>query len=91
MEALIGAKNARLTLESGFTAVRNVGAAGYADIALRDAINRNMLPGPRIIASGPALSITGRHCDNNLLPYSYHATADDVADGAACAQIEAVW
>src|SRR6266571_987501 len=38
-EALIGAKNARITLEAGFTTVRNVGAKGYADIALRDAIN----------------------------------------------------
>ena len=38
-EALIGAKNARLTLEAGFTTVRNVGADGYADVALRDAIN----------------------------------------------------
>src|SRR5947208_3886220 len=40
-----------------------------------------MIPGPRMDASGPALSITGGHCDNNLLPYSYHATADGVADG----------
>src|ERR1041385_1207235 len=38
-EALIGAKNARITLEAGFTTVRNVGARGYTDIALRDAIN----------------------------------------------------
>src|SRR5262252_3838359 len=35
-EALIGAKNARLTLEAGFTTVRNVGAKGYSDVALRD-------------------------------------------------------
>jgi imidazolonepropionase-like amidohydrolase len=53
---------------------------------LRDAINQNMVPGPRIIASGPALSITGGHCDNNLLPYSYHATADGVADGIESVQ-----
>jgi imidazolonepropionase-like amidohydrolase len=86
MEALTGAKNAKITLEAGFTTVRNVGAAGYSDIALRDAINQNMLPGPRIIASGPALSITGGHCDNNLLPYSYHATADGVADGVESVQ-----
>jgi imidazolonepropionase-like amidohydrolase len=86
METLTGAKNARITLEAGFTTVRNVGAAGYSDIALRDAINQNMLPGPRIIASGPALSITGGHCDNNLLPYSYHATADGVADGVESVQ-----
>src|SRR5262245_9314351 len=49
--ALTGAKNARLTLEAGFTTVRNVGASGYADIALRDAINAGDVPGPRIVAS----------------------------------------
>jgi imidazolonepropionase-like amidohydrolase len=80
-EALIGAKNARITLEAGFTTVRNVGARGYTDVALRDAINEGMIPGPRIQASGPALSITGGHCDNNLLPYEYHATSDGAADG----------
>src|SRR5215472_7290119 len=80
-EALIGAKNARLTLEAGFTTVRNVGASGYADIALRDAVNEGMVPGPRIMASGPALSITGGHCDQNLLPYEWHAKSDGAADG----------
>jgi imidazolonepropionase-like amidohydrolase len=80
-EALIGAKNARITLEAGFTTVRNVGASGYTDIALRDAINEGMVPGPRIMASGPALSITGGHCDQNLLPYEWHAKSDGAADG----------
>ncbi|HET7208103.1 MAG TPA: amidohydrolase family protein [Terriglobales bacterium] len=80
-EALMGAHNARTTLEAGITTVRNVGARGYSDIALRDAINAGDVPGPRIVASGPALSITGGHCDNNLLPYEYHATSDGAADG----------
>jgi imidazolonepropionase-like amidohydrolase len=80
-EALIGAKNARVTLEAGFTTVRNVGAKGYADIALRDAVNEGLVPGPHIIASGPALSITGGHCDENLLPYEWHAKSDGAADG----------
>jgi len=80
-EALIGAKNARITLEAGFTTVRNLGASGYADVALRDAVNEGMVPGPRIIASGPALSITGGHCDQNLLPYEWHAQSDGAADG----------
>src|SRR5262249_50190440 len=80
-EALIGAKNARTTLLAGFTTVRNVAAGGYADIALRDAVNEGMVPGPHIIASGPALSITGGHCDHNLLPYQWHAKADGTADG----------
>jgi len=85
-EALIGAKNARLTLEAGFTTVRNVGARGYSDIALRDAIEAGDVPGPHILASGPALGITGGHCDNNLLPYEYHAAGDGVADGIAAVQ-----
>jgi imidazolonepropionase-like amidohydrolase len=80
-EALIGARNARVTLEAGITTVRNVGASGYTDVALRDAINAGDVPGPRMLVSGPALSITGGHCDNDLLPYEYHATADGVADG----------
>ncbi len=80
-EALIGAKNARVTLLAGFTSVRNVGASAFTDVALRDAVNAGDVPGPRIDASGPALGITGGHCDNNLLPYEYHATEIGVADG----------
>ena len=85
-EALTGAKNARLTLQAGFTTVRNVGASGYTDVALRDAINAGDIPGPRLLVSGPALTITGGHCDNNMLPSEYHATSDGVADGIAAVQ-----
>jgi len=85
-EALIGAKNARLTLLAGFTTVRNVGASNFTDVALRDAVNAGDVPGPRMLVSGPALSITGGHCDNNMLPFEYHATSDGVADGIAAVQ-----
>ncbi len=85
-EALTGAKNARLTLLAGFTTVRNVGASGFSDVALRDAINAGDVPGPRMLVSGPALGITGGHCDNNMLPFEYHATEDGVADGIAAVQ-----
>ncbi|PYX56614.1 MAG: Xaa-Pro dipeptidase [Acidobacteria bacterium] len=85
-EALIGARNARLTLQAGFTTVRNVAASGYSDVALRDAINAGDIPGPRMLVSGPPLSITGGHCDNNLLPYEYHATSDGAADGIEAVQ-----
>jgi imidazolonepropionase-like amidohydrolase len=78
---LTGAKNARITLEAGFTTVRNVGADGYSDVALRDAINAGDVPGPRMLVSGPPLGITGGHCDNNMLPSEYHAIGDGVADG----------
>lgn len=84
--ALIGAHNAKVTLEAGFTTVRNVGAEGYSDVALRDAINDGDVPGPRMLVSGPPLGITGGHCDNDLLPYEYHATADGVADGVEAVQ-----
>jgi len=80
--ALIGAKNARLTLMAGFTAVRNVGAEGYSDVALRDAINDGDVIGPRMQVSGPPLGITGGHCDNSLLPFEYHYSAEGVADGS---------
>jgi imidazolonepropionase-like amidohydrolase len=85
-EALIGAKNARLTLLAGFTTARNVGADGYTDVALRDAINAGDVPGPRLLVSGPPLSITGGHCDNNMLPFEYHAVSDGAADGIAAVQ-----
>src|SRR5215813_8751129 len=79
--ALIGAKNARLTLMAGFTTVRNVGAEGYSDVALRDAINAGDVIGPRMQVSGPPLGITGGHCDNSLLPPEFHYSAEGVADG----------
>jgi len=79
--ALIGAKNARTTLMAGFTSIRDVGAPAYADVALRDAIDEGDVPGPHMIASGPAMGITGGHCDNTLLPYEYHSVAEGVADG----------
>lgn len=85
-EALTGAKNARTTLEAGFTTVRNVGAGGYSDVALRDAINEGDIPGPRLLVSGPPLGITGGHCDNNLLPFEYHVTEAGVADGVEAVQ-----
>ncbi len=85
-EALHGARNARRTLEAGFTTVRNLGAKDYADIALRDAINDGDVIGPRIVASGPAMGITGGHCDENLLPPAFHFFGEGVADGVEAVQ-----
>jgi imidazolonepropionase-like amidohydrolase len=78
---LIGAKNASRTLRAGFTTVRNVGAAGYADVALRDAVREGDIEGPRMLVSGPALSITGGHCDANLLAPEFNFRSAGVADG----------
>jgi imidazolonepropionase-like amidohydrolase len=79
--ALYGAHAARVTLEAGFTTVRNVGASGFGDVALRDAINDGEVPGPRMRVSGYPLGIQGGHCDNNLLPHDFHYVDGGVADG----------
>ena len=62
--ALRGVRHARLTAEAGFTTVRNVGAPGFADIALGDAVERGDIVGPHIIGAGHSLGITGGHCDD---------------------------
>src|SRR5579864_8003454 len=85
-EAINGVVNARTTLMAGFTSVRNVGAGGYVDVNLRDAINAGQIPGPHMLVSGPALGITGGHCDDNLLPFEYHQVGEGVADGVAAVQ-----
>jgi imidazolonepropionase-like amidohydrolase len=90
--AVAGAKNARLTLRAGFTTIRNVGAAGFSDVAVRDGVNAGEIEGPRMLVSGPALGITGGHCDDNLLPAEYHHISEGVADGpwAARAKVREV-
>ncbi len=64
-DALRGARNAKDTLEAGFTTVRNVGASDFSDIALRNMIREGVVPGPRIIAAANSIGITGGHCDTN--------------------------
>ena len=71
-----GVKNAKNTLLAGFTTVRNVGADHFADVALRDAIKNGVIEGPTMLVSGPTLSITGGHGDNNLLPFHNHGSSE---------------
>ncbi len=85
-QAINGVVNARTTLMAGFTSIRNVGAGDYADVDLRDAINAGQVAGPHMLVSGPAMGITGGHCDENLLPIQYHLVGDGVADGIAAVQ-----
>ncbi len=61
--------HARKTLEAGFTTVRDVGSLPFLAVDLRNSINEGLVPGPRIVASGPGISITGGHGDlNNYSP-----------------------
>lgn len=62
--AVIGVKNALIMARGGFTTVRDLGSPGVAAIATRDAIREGDFPGPRILVSGPALSMIGGHGDD---------------------------
>ncbi len=65
MGAILAVGNAQKTLMAGFTAIRNVGAGNFDDLALRKAINEGWVDGPRMLTAGHSLGITGGHCDEN--------------------------
>ncbi len=76
----VGVANARTTLDAGFTTVRNVGTAFYADVGLREAIDEGWIVGPRIMASGYALGATGGHCDETFFPPSMDEKSPALVD-----------
>ena len=81
-EAVISHVYARRTLDAGFTTIRNVGAGEYTDVALKNAINRGEIPGPRMLVSGLAISATGGHGDlNGYSPYLSFNLLSGIADG----------
>jgi imidazolonepropionase-like amidohydrolase len=61
--ALDASVNARVTLMAGFTTVRDVGSKHYLDAGLRNAIERGVVPGPRMLVAVHAIGATGGHCD----------------------------
>ncbi len=62
---VVGAKNARVTALAGFTTVREAGSGRDTAFSLRRGTAEGMVPGPRIVAAGPALAIIGGHGDTN--------------------------
>jgi len=76
----VGVANAKTTLEAGFTTVRNVGTAFYADVGIREAIDEGWIVGPRIMASGYALGATGGHCDETFFPPSMDEKSPALVD-----------
>ncbi|HCK15642.1 TPA: Xaa-Pro dipeptidase, partial [Candidatus Poribacteria bacterium] len=80
LATIYGVKNAKNTLLAGFTTVRDVGAGSFSDVALKEAINKNVVIGPTLLVSGPALGITGGHCDSNLLPHEYDHQLEGVVN-----------
>jgi imidazolonepropionase-like amidohydrolase len=81
-EAVIAHLYAARTLAAGFTTIRNVGADNYIDFSVRNAIDAGKIPGPRMLASGPALSATGGHGDLNRMSPTVHIDGiNGIADG----------
>jgi len=81
-EAVVAHVYARRTLEAGFTTIRNVGADEFVDVALRNAIDRGDVAGPRMQVSTMPLSATGGHGDvNGFSPYLRFEQLSGIANG----------
>ncbi|MGK2910651.1 MAG: amidohydrolase family protein [Sphingobium sp.] len=87
----VGVANARKTLKAGFTTVRNVGADGFQDVGLREAIDGGYISGPRIITAGYAIGATGGHCDQGGLPPSMDRTSPAIVNSPEEARTKVRW
>jgi imidazolonepropionase-like amidohydrolase len=67
-QSLYGAHYAKLTLEAGFTTVRDLGSTEYVALGLRNAITAGMIPGPRVLVANYAIGSTGGHADQHPYP-----------------------
>jgi imidazolonepropionase-like amidohydrolase len=80
--AIMAPSHAKATLEAGFTTIRDVGAPQFVDVALRNAIDRGAIEGPRIRAATLGVSATGGHGDiNGLSPFLSFQAFSSIADG----------
>lgn len=75
--------HARDTIMAGVTTVRDLGTegAGYADVGLRQAINEGIVPGPRMLISGPAMVVTGSYAPKGFAPEFTIPQGAEEADG----------
>jgi imidazolonepropionase-like amidohydrolase len=80
---LRAAEFARRTLMAGFTTVRDVGAADYIDVGLRNAIANGVALGPRMLVAVHALGARGGHCDTTGFPYERFGPEPGIASGIA--------
>src|SRR3954453_15669257 len=87
----VGTANAKITLNAGFTTVRNVGSSDFADVGLQQAIDGGWLQGPRIVPATYAIGATGGHCDDTGLPPYYDKKAVSVISGPGDAREKVRW
>ncbi|WP_412069524.1 amidohydrolase family protein [Rubrivirga sp. IMCC43871] len=78
-----GVMHARAGLMAGWTTTRDLGSegAGYADVGLRDAIDKGAIPGPRLLVAGPALVATGSYGPKGFRPDMDVPLGAEEADG----------
>jgi imidazolonepropionase-like amidohydrolase len=77
---VISTNHARVTLEAGFTTIRNVGSDNFDDVGLRQAIEAGFVGGPRIVTATHAIGATGGHCDSTFFPPSMNQKGYAVID-----------
>ena len=78
--SVISTNHAKVTLEAGFTTIRNVGADNFDDVGLRQAIDAGFVEGPRIVTATHAIGSTGGHCDSTFFPPSMNQKGYAVID-----------
>lgn len=83
LRTIRGVVAARKTLDAGFTTLRDLGTegAGYADVAIRDAVRKGVVPGPRIFASTRAIVATGCYGPSGFAHHCCLPKGAEVADG----------
>ncbi len=81
--AFISLRNARQDLYAGFTTLRDAGSVGFADVALRNAINRGEVIGPRMVVAGIAMGSTGGHADSHFAPHIQETLLPDLCINSA--------
>jgi imidazolonepropionase-like amidohydrolase len=91
--SLVGAINAKRMLMAGFTTVRDLGSTGFADLAIKNAIERGDFPGPRMFVSLFIISSTGGHGDptNGDNAFEETLSPNGVADGADALRAKVRW
>lgn len=76
-------EHARATLMAGFTTIRDLGSegAGYADVGIREAIDRGIIVGPRMLTAGRAIVATGSYGPKGFAPHVEVPLGAQTADG----------
>jgi len=93
-QAQYAAEHARRTLEAGFTAVRDLGAADFIDVGLKKAIDAGAVPGPRMVTAVHAVGSRGGHADIDPYPADYVpplGVREGICDGADACRSAVRW